>query len=80
MSKSKMTKMDAQSAEDERGLHTIQEAQLILHCSRGKIYQLHRAGKLELVKFDRSTRVTERSLIRLLKEVINKPLLLQERK
>ena len=52
------------------GLLTIQQAQDKLQCSRSKIYLLGHAGRLELVKFDRSTRVTERSMQKLIDDLI----------
>lgn len=61
-----------EAIDDETGpLHTIAEAQAALRCSRTKIYSLWKAGRLELVKFDRGTRVTDRSLQKLLRELHN---------
>lgn len=55
-------------ASAERGLLSLDQAQEELECSRSKVYRLGRLGKLELVKFDTRTMVTEDSLRRLLSE------------
>jgi excisionase family DNA binding protein len=48
-------------------LRTVAEACAILRCGRWKIYELQKAGDLELVKFGhRTVRVTQRSIDRLL--------------
>lgn len=54
-------------------LLTIQQVQDTLQCSRRKIYQLAKANRLEMVKFDGATRVTERSLNDLLRSIAAKP-------
>jgi hypothetical protein len=51
------------------GLCTIQQAQKMLGCSRSKIYALRDQGRLELVKFDHRTKVTQSSLEKLLAEI-----------
>ena len=56
-------------ASAERGLISVAEAMEQLECGRGKVYSLGRAGKLELVKFDTRTMVTERSLHKLLNDM-----------
>jgi excisionase family DNA binding protein len=43
-----------------------------LNCGKKKIYQLHRAGKIDMVKLGHSTRVTEASLRRLINELPRK--------
>ena len=48
---------------------TIPQAAEMLGCSRSKIYLLAHQKRLELVKFDHFTRVTVKSLQRLLKEI-----------
>jgi hypothetical protein len=50
-------------------LLTLQEAMDVLRCGKTKIYELEKEGRLELVKFDRATRVTSVSLQRLLSEL-----------
>jgi hypothetical protein len=57
---------------DEGGLCTIAQAQEALHCSRAQIYKLHNKGRLELVKLEGSTLVTERSVRKLINEVMEK--------
>jgi hypothetical protein len=59
---------------DEGGLCTIAQAQETLHCSRAQIYNLHKKGRLELVKLEGSTLVTERSMRKLINEIMEKPL------
>jgi hypothetical protein len=59
---------------DEGGLYTIAQAQEALHCSRAQIYNLHNKGRLELVKLESSTLVTERSVRKLIKELMEKPI------
>ena len=57
--------------DDDTGFVAIRSAARMLDCSTAKIYALHRAGRLELVKLDpRMTRVTRRSLLKLLKDVM----------
>lgn len=48
---------------------TVQEACEVLKCSKRKIDELRRDGRLEIVRFDRAVRVTKRSLNRLLKDI-----------
>jgi hypothetical protein len=59
---------------DDVELVTIPQAMDALGCSRGKIYSLSREGRLELVKFDKATRVTARSLQQLLRDIQRTPL------
>jgi excisionase family DNA binding protein len=54
---------------NDRVLHTIAEAQEALQCSRWKIYDLTKAGRLEMVKLGRHSRITDRSLRKLVKEL-----------
>lgn len=56
-------------ASAQHGLLSFAEAQEQLQCGRTKIYALGRAGKLDLVKFDTRTMVTEKSLQKLLNEI-----------
>jgi excisionase family DNA binding protein len=51
--------------------HTIEQTMSILQCSRSKVYRLWREGRLEFVKFDRGTRVTDRSLKKLMTDLMN---------
>lgn len=50
---------------------TVQEACEVLKCSKRKINELRRDGRLEVVKFDHANRVTKRSLNRLLSQIFN---------
>ena len=52
----------AELADDSRRLVTVKYAADLLGVSRSKIYKLHYAGKLDLVKMDARTRVTLKSL------------------
>jgi excisionase family DNA binding protein len=54
-------------------LLTMQQVQDALRCSRAKIYMLVRQGRLRLVKFDRSARITATSLQQLIQEIANAP-------
>lgn len=56
-------------------LLTVDEAQEALRCSRRKIYRLAGQGRLRLVKFDRSARVTASSLQQLISEIAGSPAL-----
>ena len=51
-------------------LLTISQAIDELNCGRTKLYQLHQRGLLEFVKFDKQTRVTERSIKKLVRHLI----------
>ena len=51
-------------------LRKIEEVQNILRCSRSKVYELGAAGRLELVKLDRATRITDSSIRRLVNELV----------
>lgn len=57
---------------DEGRLFTILQAMEFLGCGKKKIYQLHRDGKIDMVKLGHSTRVTEASLRRLVNELPRK--------
>jgi hypothetical protein len=61
-------------SQSDGGLFTIAQAKEALHCSRAQIYQLHKKGRLELVKLEGSTLVTERSVRKLIAEVIETPM------
>jgi excisionase family DNA binding protein len=60
-------KMDAMT--DEGGLLTVRDAAKRLKCGIKKIYELDKAGKLDIVKLGHSSRVTETSLRRLIAEL-----------
>ena len=49
---------------------TLSQAKEELNCGRTKLYQLHQRGLLEFVKFDKQTRVTERSIRKLVQDLI----------
>jgi len=51
-------------------LLTLTQAKEELNCGRTKLYQLHQRGLLEFVKFDNQTRVTERSIKKLVRDLI----------
>jgi excisionase family DNA binding protein len=56
---------------DEVGrLLTVPEAMERLSCGKTKLYDLHQRGFLELVKLDRRTRVTERSVQKFLRNLV----------
>jgi excisionase family DNA binding protein len=56
---------------DEVGrLLTVPEAMDRLSCGKTKLYDLHQRGFLELVKLDRRTRVTERSVQKFLRQLV----------
>jgi len=52
-------------------LLTLTQAKEELNCGRTKLYQLHQRGLLEFVKFDKQTRVTERSIKKLVRDLID---------
>ena len=54
---------------NDRVLHSIEQARVALGCSRWKIYDLHKEGKLEMVKLGRHSRITDKSLRKLIKEL-----------
>jgi excisionase family DNA binding protein len=61
-------------SDDDRSLRTITQACALLSCSRPTIYKLWREGRLELVKLGGwHTRVTFRSLNRLLNDIMKDP-------
>ena len=62
-----MTMMIEHSAND--GLVTLAKAADRLGCSRATIYRLYKSGELELVKLGRRTKVTEKSLRKLLNQL-----------
>jgi len=51
-------------------LLTLPQAMEQLSCGRNKLYDLHQRGYLELVKLDRRTRITERSVKKFLRELV----------
>ena len=61
------------SAHISNDLLTMQETQDKLKCSRRKVYMLGAQGRLDIVKFDHSTRVTQASIERLLGEITATP-------
>jgi excisionase family DNA binding protein len=54
-------------------LLTLDEAQEALRCSRRRIYLLGSQGRLRLVKFGGSTRITGTSLRQLISEIASGP-------
>jgi excisionase family DNA binding protein len=54
-------------------LLTIDEAMAALRVSRRKIYMLAAQGRLDLLKFDHGTRVSQTSLDRLIAEITSTP-------
>jgi excisionase family DNA binding protein len=65
-----MTKMDTHT--DEGRLLSVTQACEYLHCGKKKLYQLHKAGKVDMRKLGHSTRVTEASLRRLVNDLPRK--------
>ena len=59
-------------AKRKNNLLTLQEVQEALQCGRRKVYMLGAQGRLDLVKFDRSTRVTRLSVDRLMNKIAAK--------
>jgi len=62
--------MKNKSMEDVGRLLPVPQAMEQLSCGRTKLYDLHQRGYLELVKFDRRTRITERSVKKFLRELV----------
>ena len=56
--------------EDIGGLRSISYAMAKLDCGRTKIYSLAKEGELEMVKLGKRTRITDRSIQRLLRELV----------
>ena len=54
---------------DEGRLLSVAQAMAYLNCGKKKLYQLNRAGLIDMVKLGKSTRVTEASLRRLVNEL-----------
>jgi excisionase family DNA binding protein len=50
-------------------LRPVDHAAHQLQCGRSSIYELCDAGKLEMVKLGRATRITERSIVKLVDEL-----------
>jgi hypothetical protein len=57
-------------SDDVGRLLTVPEAMDRLSCGKTKLYDLHQRGFLELVKLDRRTRVTERSVQKFLRNLV----------
>lgn len=64
-------KRDEINADEDFDWLTVQEACEVLKCSKRKIDELRKDGRLEVVKFDHANRVTKRSLNRLLSQIFN---------
>jgi hypothetical protein len=62
--------MKNKPSDDVGRLLTVPEAMDRLSCGKTKLYDLHQRGFLELVKLDRRTRVTERSVQKFLRNLI----------
>jgi excisionase family DNA binding protein len=65
-----MKKMDTLA--DEGRLLSVAQACEYLRCGKKKLYQLQKAGKVDMRKLGHSTRVTEASLRRLVNELPRK--------
>jgi excisionase family DNA binding protein len=61
--------MDALLEPIEGSLLTVRQACELLNCGKKKLYDLDKAGQIEMVKLGYSTRVTEVSLRRLVSEL-----------
>lgn len=53
----------------EGSLLTVRQACELLNCGKKKLYELDKAGKIEMVKLGYSTRITEVSLRRFVSEL-----------
>jgi excisionase family DNA binding protein len=62
--------MKTKPSDDVGRLLTVPEAMDRLSCGKTKLYDLHQRGFLELVKLDRRTRVTERSVQKFLRQLV----------
>jgi excisionase family DNA binding protein len=62
--------MKSKPSDDVGRLLTVPEAMERLSCGKTKLYDLHQRGFLELVKLDRRTRVTERSVKEFLRNLV----------
>jgi hypothetical protein len=62
--------MKNKATDDVGRLLTLPQAMEQLSCGRTKLYDLHQRGYLELVKLDRRTRVTERSVKQFLRNLL----------
>jgi excisionase family DNA binding protein len=62
--------MKNKPSDDVGRLLTVPEACTRLSCGKTKLYDLHQRGFLELVKLDRRTRVTERSVQKFLRQLV----------
>jgi hypothetical protein len=62
--------MKSKPSDDVGRLLTVPEAMDRLSCGKTKLYDLHQRGFLELVKLDRRTRVTERSVQKFLRNLV----------
>jgi hypothetical protein len=62
--------MKNKPSDDVGRLLTVPEAMDRLSCGKTKLYDLHQRGFLELVKLDRRTRVTERSVQKFLRNLV----------
>ena len=65
-------KLKAVSDDGDTSLRSIAFAMDKLSCGRVKIYQLVKSGRLEMVKLDGRSRITDRSLRRLIAELIER--------
>jgi hypothetical protein len=61
--------MSPKKSTEDRRLHRIVDAMAILRCSRRKVYYLAEQGRLDLVKLDYGSRITDESLRKLLDEI-----------
>jgi hypothetical protein len=62
--------MKTKPSDDVGRLLSLPQAMEQLSCGRTKLYDLHQRGYLELVKLDRRTRVTERSIKQFLRSLV----------
>lgn len=59
----------ASGEQENRGLLTVPEACSALRVSESKLYRLRKQNRVEFVKLDGSTRVTDRSVQKLLSQM-----------
>ena len=62
--------MKNKQSDDVGRLLTMAQARDALNCGRDKLYQLRDRGILEFVKLDHRTRVTERSIKRYVRHLV----------
>jgi excisionase family DNA binding protein len=62
--------MKSKSPAEVGRLFTLKEAQEALACGRTRLFRLHQEGQLEFIRLGKSTRITERSIRKLIHDLI----------